>query len=1161
MTKTIKKVIACILSILMVITSVPFAVFAEDALTSVKNAMTAYEDAMDGTVYTNMKSAFDAYVKAKQDTYAYEVGGKTDVDLASDAEALTQATNTMTANKWTSPKGTATASFPADTDYDTDASYEGYAENLLYFGEMSKVEGGTDVKPSEKYAGAAAISTHEYANENTSTGGKHRTTIAMYYPVTVMLYDGDTTPVMPVMAMAHITESNGGTEVVRYVYGLYPAKDASGTNDASSTFKMKNQFWNFDNAQNDYMSNNWRYTMAQNNNLVATNPNDIRQSTAMKLSDYKGFGMFGVNWWTYYPAALANGMQYSGGDSAFNSADNKYLITENINWRRHTGSQMDTEYGTPSDYMTFTAKLSFPTYVVNYKALKDTIKDAVAVVSANPSAYLINKAKASAMLGAVDNATAYNPNNDFANDNAPSANAETCANNIKTHTDAINAFAPESRLNAEYVTLENAINESKATYEAGNANKHYTEDSFTTFVTAYENAVADAKKVAADGFTSTTAGNTLYSAYRGLNVQALDTGESGNTEYDFDEASGSLNITPKDGTDGKMQDYEKADDSPFGNNENITEVVIDPNVTYIGAHTFDGASNLETITVPAGATYGEGAFDNCPKLKTVIIVGGDVANDSATNSPWIRPTVNVIKLGADLDDKSITSIGDKVFEGKENTAFYVYNENCTIPSTTNNTFGINPTIHGSNPSTAYTYNQTYPEPTTTFVQINHTAHTWVLIATVERNCTRGGYKQYECSVCGETKKEDEQEPLGHEWDKGTVTSPATCTTPGTIVYTCTHDSSHKKTAVIDATGHNWEVTSTTATCTDSGITTYTCVNCTTEKTIFSNKLGHDYVATVVEPTCTEFGYTEYSCSRCDSSYKSDYKPTSKDNHNWIANKVVEPTCTAQGYTVYSCINCGATENKDYKPAKGHNWDAGKVTKVATVEETGIMTYTCKNDPSHTYTKVIPKATVAPVPSAAEANKAPVNAKIPKINAGKISTVSNLRTKKMTVKFGKVSGAQNYRVAFRKAGAKKWTYYWTGGKSTYVFTKLQKNQLYEFMFAAYRKNAKGKWERGNWSAVNYRYFVKGSVKKVTSKKKTVTMTWPKDKKASYYEIFYSTNKNMSKNKKIKVAKSKSSYTIKKLKKGKMYYVRVRTVRTYNKKTYYGELSNVKKIKCK
>ena len=53
---------------------------------------------------------------------------------------------------------------------------------------------------------------------------------------------------------------------------------------------------------------------------------------------------------------------------------------------------------------------------------------------------------------------------------------------------------------------------------------------------------------------------------------------------------------------------------------------------------------------------------------------------------------------------------------------------------------------------------------------------------------------------------------------------------------------------------------------------------------------------------------------------------------------------------------GAVEKYRYStdPQPIHDWDEGKVTKEPTVEAEGEMTYTCKNDPSHTRTESIPK---------------------------------------------------------------------------------------------------------------------------------------------------------------------------------------------------------------
>ena len=81
-------------------------------------------------------------------------------------------------------------------------------------------------------------------------------------------------------------------------------------------------------------------------------------------------------------------------------------------------------------------------------------------------------------------------------------------------------------------------------------------------------------------------------------------------------------------------------------------------------------------------------------------------------------------------------------------------------------------------------------------------------------------------------------------------------------------------------------------------------------------------------------------------------------------------------------------------------------------------------------------------------------------------------------------------------------------------------------------------------------------------KKVLVKWKKNAKADGYEVQYSLKKTFAspKTKTVKKAKT-TSLTIKKLKKGKTYYVRVRTYKTVNKVKYYSSWSNVKKVKIK
>ena len=68
-------------------------------------------------------------------------------------------------------------------------------------------------------------------------------------------------------------------------------------------------------------------------------------------------------------------------------------------------------------------------------------------------------------------------------------------------------------------------------------------------------------------------------------------------------------------------------------------------------------------------------------------------------------------------------------------------------------------------------------------------------------------------------------------------------------------------------------------------------------------------------------------------------------------------------------------------------------------------------------------------------------------------------------------------------------------------------------------------------------------KVTQKKKSLKLKWKKARGIKRYELQYSLNKDFSGAEKINISKSKTSYTIKKLKPKEKYYVRIRAIKTY------------------
>lgn len=92
--------------------------------------------------------------------------------------------------------------------------------------------------------------------------------------------------------------------------------------------------------------------------------------------------------------------------------------------------------------------------------------------------------------------------------------------------------------------------------------------------------------------------------------------------------------------------------------------------------------------------------------------------------------------------------------------------------------------------------------------------------------------------------------------------------------------------------------------------------------------------------------------------------------------------------------------------------------------------------------------------------------------------------------------------------------------------------------------------------------KPEMKKLTAGKKKFTVQWKKDKKADGYQVQYSTDKKFKKNvKSVNVSKKNTKATVKKLKKGKTYRVRVRSYKKINGKKYYSGWGKVKSVKVR
>ena len=273
-------------------------------------------------------------------------------------------------------------------------------------------------------------------------------------------------------------------------------------------------------------------------------------------------------------------------------------------------------------------------------------------------------------------------------------------------------------------------------------------------------------------------------------------------------------------------------------------------------------------------------------------------------------------------------------------------------------------------------------------------HNWVVYENPP-TCTDTGMREYQCTKCYASRDYETLPALGHDYVER-VDKAATCTEAGHAYWVCSRCSDMQE-ITLPATGHAWDNGAVTQapTCAAEGVRTFTCTRCGATRTeAIAKTADHTPVSMPAKAaTCTEAGLTEGSkCSTCGAVLKAQESIPAK-GHSWDGGRVTqEATCTAEGIKTFTCSNCGATRMDTFPakghtpaavpakaatctepgltegsqcsacgtilkaqetiPAKGHAWDGGVITAEPQGFTPGVKTYTCQNDPSHTYTEPV-----------------------------------------------------------------------------------------------------------------------------------------------------------------------------------------------------------------
>lgn len=188
----------------------------------------------------------------------------------------------------------------------------------------------------------------------------------------------------------------------------------------------------------------------------------------------------------------------------------------------------------------------------------------------------------------------------------------------------------------------------------------------------------------------------------------------------------------------------------------------------------------------------------------------------------------------------------------------------------------------------------------------------------------------------------------HQHDyESSIKKPATCTETGIMLYTCKdNDDSYEE--EIPATGHqHTELRNVKeATCAQEGYMgdTY-CKDCgeklSSGKTIAKTDHIWDSGRITKPATDTESGIKTYTCINCNTT-RTEEIPATGEHLNTELRGAKSATCLEEGYTGDTyCKDCGTKlSSGTVIPKTGHIWDEGVVTKATTCTEKGIRTYTC-----------------------------------------------------------------------------------------------------------------------------------------------------------------------------------------------------------------------------
>ena len=138
------------------------------------------------------------------------------------------------------------------------------------------------------------------------------------------------------------------------------------------------------------------------------------------------------------------------------------------------------------------------------------------------------------------------------------------------------------------------------------------------------------------------------------------------------------------------------------------------------------------------------------------------------------------------------------------------------------------------------------------------------------------------------------------------------------------------------------------------ITLSVLLGCACLTAVADSANGHTHtwkdLDTIEQPTCTNDGWKVQGCAGCGQTRDVRIPALGHEFSQQVYTSYAD--CTHYGAFYWVCERCGAHSAIGNDKPLGHDWDEGVITTQPHGFTPGVKTYTCRRDPSHTYTEEV-----------------------------------------------------------------------------------------------------------------------------------------------------------------------------------------------------------------